>query len=102
MLSVLSPHRPRGGFKYCHSLVSVTIPDGVTAIGSSAFYGCGSLTDVTIPASLANIGSNAFGKCSSLKDVYYGGSEAEWNELTMIFRRYTEELERATVHCAKS
>ena len=33
----------------CTSLTSITIPNNVTIIGSSAFEGCTSLTSITIP-----------------------------------------------------
>ena len=50
-------------------LVSVTIPNGVTDIGSSAFYNCSGLTNVTIPDSVTSIGSYAFRGCSRLTSV---------------------------------
>ncbi len=39
---------------------SYAIPEGVTAIGDSAFYGCRNLDAVTMPASLVTIGNYAF------------------------------------------
>ena len=47
-------------FRECPSLVSVVIPDGVTAIGEYAFYRCFSLKSVTIPDSVTDIGEPAF------------------------------------------
>ena len=44
----------------------VTIPDGVTIIGSSAFYNCSGLTSAAIPGSVTSIGGGAFSGCSGL------------------------------------
>ena len=41
-------------------LAKVTIPNGVTSIGDSTFYGCSRLINVTIPNSVASIGDSAF------------------------------------------
>ena len=59
----------RSAFYGRTGLTNVAIPDSVTNIGESAFYGCNSLKSVTIVGSVANIGDNAFGRCSSLVDV---------------------------------
>ena len=50
-------------------VTSVTIPDGVTAIPSSAFYYCSSLTSVTIGGSVTSIGDYAFKGCTGLKSI---------------------------------
>lgn len=46
-----------------------TVPDGVTAIGDSAFNGNVTLLDVTIPDSVTSIGADAFAGCTELKDI---------------------------------
>lgn len=70
-----------GAFYHCSSLTSVVIGNGVTDIGEAAFADCENLTSVTIPVSVTNIGKRAFEECCALTDVYYGGSEAQWNQI---------------------
>ena len=53
-------------------ITSVSIPEGVTCINDSAFYGCEVLTDVTIPNSVERIGVDAFCFCYALKGVTFG------------------------------
>ncbi len=56
-------------FYGCTSLSSVNIPDSVTYIGAGAFFGCTSLSSVTIPNSITSIDNNAFYSCNSLSSV---------------------------------
>ena len=42
------------------NITSVTIEDGVTAIGNYAFYNCSNLTTVTMGDSVTSIGEDAF------------------------------------------
>ena len=56
-------------FSYCSGLTSVTIPEGVTSIGSEAFVYTG-LTSVHIPKSVTSIAIlNPFLGCSSLSSI---------------------------------
>lgn len=57
-----------GAFKWCRTLKHVHIPDSVTQIGSSAFYGTG-LQSIIVPDSVIHIGSEAFNFCQSLESV---------------------------------
>ena len=59
-------------FYGCSGLTSVTIPDGVTSIGYYAFEGCSGLTSVTIPDSVTDIRGRAFYGCSGLTSVTIG------------------------------
>ena len=70
-------------FYFCTNLTSITIPDGVTSIGTYTFMSCTSLTYIVIPVSVTSIGNYAFQDCASLKDVYFGGTEDEWNSITI-------------------
>jgi hypothetical protein len=64
-----------GAFTYRLDIVSVVIPEGVTAIGqlgpatSGAFDECYSLTNVTLPSSLQIIGSLTFHECEGLTNL---------------------------------
>ena len=48
---------------------SVTIPDGIAAIGEEAFRNCRGLASVTTPAAVTTIGPDAFNRCSGLASV---------------------------------
>ncbi len=51
---------------YCDDVTEIkelVIPEGVTNIGTYAFYGCSGLKNVTIPSTMKSIGSKAFYGC---------------------------------------
>ena len=51
-------------------MTDVSIPEGVTSIGQSAFAGCKVLKSITIPESVTEIGNSAFYECTALMSVY--------------------------------
>ena len=51
------------------SIKNVIVNDGVTSIGTYAFYNCNDLTNVTIPSTVTSIGRFAFYNCSNLSNV---------------------------------
>ena len=61
-------------FYGCDGLISIDIPNSVTYIGPSAFYGCDGLTSVTFPNSVTEIDSNPFLKCSRLSHPIYNST----------------------------
>ncbi len=55
-------------FYGCPNLESVTM-ESVTDIGSSAFFDCSALKSVSLPNTLTRIGEGAFGHCTALTDL---------------------------------
>ena len=52
-----------------YGCINTIIPNSVTSIGNSAFYGCSDLTSINIPNSLTSIGNSAFYGCSGLTSI---------------------------------
>lgn len=52
-----------------YGVTSITLPNSVTSIGYSAFYGCTNLTEVNIPEGVTEIDEWAFSECTSLISV---------------------------------
>ena len=59
----------QSAFEWCHSLTSITLPDSVTSIGECAFSYCSSLTSITLPDGLTSIGKSTFEECSRLTGI---------------------------------
>ena len=55
-------------YKYedCKSLTNINIPNSVTTIRESVFWGCDSLTSINIPNSVTTIEDGAFRGCENL------------------------------------
>ncbi|MDI9818172.1 MULTISPECIES: leucine-rich repeat domain-containing protein [unclassified Legionella] len=56
-------------FYSCNQLQSITIPEGVTSIGNEAFYLCMELRSITIPKGVTSIGNWAFHQCMHLRTL---------------------------------
>ena len=86
-----------GSFAFygCSGLTSVTIPNSVTAILLNAFMGCNGLTSVTIPNSVTTIYGSAFYGCSSLTSVTIGDS----NNLQILDGAFAKCQELSDVYC---
>ena len=74
-----------GSAFYGNGLTSISIPRSVTTIGYGAFEYCDSLISVTIPSSVTSIGRSAFSGCNALtsftipNSVSEIGDHAFWN-----------------------
>lgn len=71
-------------FYYCDNLTSVTLPDSLTNIGSHVFYGCESLAEVTIPDSTTYIGDFAFSYCEKLTGIIIPDNVTNIGENTFL------------------
>ncbi|MDE5884118.1 MAG: leucine-rich repeat protein [Oscillospiraceae bacterium] len=68
-------------FWECTALESITIPNSVTAIGWSAFYFCTALESITIPDSVTVIGRSVFYDCTALESITIPDSVTTIGEL---------------------
>ena len=64
------------------SITKVIISDGVTRIGSLAFFQCSNLESITIPDSVKSIEENAFNNCTALKSVKIPSGVEKINDWT--------------------
>lgn len=55
-------------FRY-NNLISINFAEGVTSIGTNAFYECNNLVTITFPESLEKIDNHAFYGCSGLESI---------------------------------
>ena len=86
-------------FKNCSSLENIIIPNSVEVINSYTFYNCNNITRVTIPTGVTTIDRKAFCECTNLTDIYYGGTEEQWNKMSISSEN--DELENVTIHCKR-
>lgn len=62
-------HSLNGVFNGCNKLVSLTVPDNITDLGTNAFNGCSLLTSVELPSGITSIGNYSFQNCAALGSV---------------------------------
>lgn len=57
-------------FRNCNSIETLSMPNSVKYIISSACYGCTALKTITLSSKLESIGYNAFNNCPELRTIY--------------------------------
>lgn len=70
-------------FSGCTALESFTVPESTSVIQFSSFANCTSLKSITVPTKVIQIESYAFSGCTALTDVYYGGTQTQWDKVTI-------------------
>lgn len=68
------------------SLSDMTIPNSVTDIGEYAFCNCIKLTEITIPNGIKNIGGHAFENCYKVTALYFNATKMNSHNGVAIFR----------------
>lgn len=58
------------------TISNLTVGNGVTSIGSQAFYKCINIESVALPLSVQKIGSSAFQDCSKLQSATFSGVDS--------------------------
>ena len=66
------------------------LPESLTEIGESAFYGCTGLTEIIIPGNVKFLGAYAFCRCTGLSRVEFKGDAPSIGE--NAFSRVTAEV----------
>ena len=56
-------------FSECSSLESLTLEDGIEALGLNTFFNCSSLRSVRVPASVTMLDVGVFSSCTGLKEL---------------------------------
>jgi len=78
-------------FSGCKSLTSVKLPSGLTEIAECMFAGCISLSDVTVPDSVTVVRGGAFSRCSALTKLPFGSnSKLEKIDNAYVFNAYNQ------------
>ena len=82
-------------FAECKGITEMVIPSKVTSIGGSAFQSCDELACIFIPVSVKSFGYDVFYDCAFLTDLYYGGTQAQWNQIT---KRSPDDFKDLEIH----
>ncbi len=65
------------------NIKELVFPEGIKSIGNYAFSSCSHLETINLPDGIELIGDYAFYGCSSIKVVNYGGSDEQWSKIAI-------------------
>lgn len=82
-------------FNGCSGLSGITLPESVTTISDWAFYNCFGLTSLTLPSNVSSIGAVAFCGCSELTSINIPKGVVTIGESTFGF---CSKLTEVTLH----
>ena len=80
-------------FESCKDIQSLIIPNSVTTIGESAFSGCNQLDNVTMSSEVSHIKSFTFGNCENLRKFYIGAKVSSIDKLAFYNCQSLQEFE---------
>ena len=84
-----SLHAVPSFYRILSDIESITIPNHIERIKSSAFKNCGKLTQITIPNNVVQIYDQAFLVCNNLKRINYVGTRKEWDRVVIDYTAFT-------------
>ena len=70
-------------FSNMTELTSLVLPEGLSVIGMEAFDCCSGLERISLPSTLTEIGYCAFNGATALTDVYYAGTREQWDRIAI-------------------
>ena len=79
-------------FDLCSALESVTFSAKLQAIGDSAFADCGVLRSVALPSTLTEVGKGAFAGCHALQSITMNGSGAYKTDGNCLIKTATDTV----------
>ena len=85
-------------FWACEKLEEIILPKKVSTIEYGTFGGCKYLKKITLSPNVTMIEKNSFANCESLEEVSYGGTNAQWEKVS-IAEEGNEDLLNALIIC---
>ena len=67
---------------YAKKISKIVVKEGVTSIGSYAFWACTALKSITIPSGVTDIFASTFELCYSLETIIFTGTIEQWSAIT--------------------